>query len=436
MSFPGFDPSAVARALGYLPESGSDFADGYFEHVEEFVHRPRTAAPLSSRFESGLGLRLVAGGTTYAASRDELSERAFVGAYRQVARTLPQTPYVITWSEGEPPAQGAPRSLLDAPKHFEQRLRQRGVAFRYDLELRSHRRRMVVASSSHAASVQEEEFYSLGFRAPGCRWGTLLETLDVSAVSRAADLAAEAARCVEVEPEVVAPTTVVLGPHAAAVFLHEAVAHTLEVDTLASTGDPRAALGLSLAAACLTVFDDPSSAPPAVRRAFDDEGIPVVRRSLLREGRVEQLLADRIWSERIEGLIPGGGRRADRLSLPGPRCTHLEVECGPSSTAEIVSSIEDGIFLPLVVRGRLDPQSGACRLDAPGAVRIRRGELGQRIGRCRVEGSAADLLGAVAAVGAERQVAGAGWCAKSDQKLAVWASTPALVLDGIGLGGW
>ena len=38
----------------------------------------------------------------------------------------------------------------------------------------------------------------------------------------------------------------VLGPHAAAVFLHEAVAHALEVDTLGLTGRPEGALGLTM----------------------------------------------------------------------------------------------------------------------------------------------------------------------------------------------
>ena len=57
-------------------------------------------------------------------------------------------------------------------------------------------------------------------------------------------------------------------------------------------GHPESAIGVELADSSLDVFDDPSTAPESVRRGSDDEGFPVVRRCLLRQGVVEQPLAD------------------------------------------------------------------------------------------------------------------------------------------------
>ena len=437
MTFPGFEPSAVARALGYLPEAASDFAEGYFERLGEVSFSPGEPNSLSTRAEEGLCVRLRSAGTDFYSSRDALTEDAFVAAYRQVARTLPSTPVILrhdadSWRGPEEP----PEELMTAPARLQSRLLQRGVGFRYQASFSLHTRQVLVAASSLAGTAQSERYFSVRLRLPGGPWGTLLTSLGAGVPERLADLAAEFAKYAECEPEILSPRTLVLGPHAAAVFLHEAVAHTLEVDTLAAGGDPRAAIGHQLGSAELTVFDDPGSAPECVRRTFDDEGIPVVRRGLLRDGRIEQPISDRAWSERVDGLIPGGGRRADRSSLPGPRSSHLEVAPGESSPQELVRSTKDGLYLPMLSRGQLDPLKGTCRLDAPGAIEIRDGELGRRIGRCRVEGSAADLLHAVVAVGSDQQVAGAGWCAKSQQKLAVWATTPSLVLDGIGVRPW
>jgi hypothetical protein len=42
-----------------------------------------------------------------------------------------------------------------------------------------------------------------------------------------------------------------------------------------------------------------------------------------------------------------------------------------------------------------------------------------------------DLLTRATAVGRETYLAGAGWCAKGGQKMPVWATCPALRLEGV-----
>ena len=53
------------------------------------------------------------------------------------------------------------------------------------------------------------------------------------------------------------------------------------------------------------------------------------------------------------------------------------------------------------------------------------------MGPCQLHGRVADLLTRVTAVGSETRSAGAGWCAKGGQKLPVWATAPALRLEGV-----
>jgi len=56
------------------------------------------------------------------------------------------------------------------------------------------------------------------------------------------------------------------------------------------------------------------------------------------------------------------------------------------------------------------------------------------VGPCRLSGRVADLLHRVTAVGRETRSAGAGWCAKGGQKMPVWATAPALRLEGVEVG--
>jgi predicted Zn-dependent protease len=95
-----------------------------------------------------------------------------------------------------------------------------------------------------------------------------------------------------------------------------------------------------------------------------------------------------------------------------------------TSSANTVSVAE-------AVRGALDALSGEFRLEVAAARRIRRGALAEPVGAFTLAGRVADLLARVSGVGARAVPAGAGWCAKGGAKLPVWATTPALRLDGV-----
>jgi predicted Zn-dependent protease len=302
----------------------------------------------------------------------------------------------------------------------------------------------VIGGEKLLPAPERESFYSLdaelpwgaGNRGAGStgRQGALLPEPTDAAVAEVADLLVGLFRARQAPPPAASRGPVVLAPAAAAVFLHEAVAHALEADVLAAGGDPRAAIGLALGPPHLDVLDDPSSAPEPVRRTSDDEGRAVHRRWLLREGRVQEPLADAAWAALSDALSPGAGRRSGRHALPGPRSTHLELVPGATSEADLLAAAEGGLLLPAAGRGSLDPRTGTFRLAFPFAQRIRGGAADEPLGPCRLAGTVADLLAAVVAVGDRARPAGAGWCAKGGQKLPVWATAPAMLLEGVEVG--
>ena len=427
------DTATVGRGLAQIADRQADVVDAFFECLEEVELPPEGEAPgLRSRREQGLAVRLLRGGRTWLAARDAIDGESFKSAVRQVARALPATTYPaprFSSPTDEPPLDAA--EVLAFPGTVQRQLERRYVGLPLKLTVRRHDRRSRVIGSSLAADAQRERFYSCVAELPWARHGAVLERLDEPA---AAEIVAalmglyRAREAAAVEP---GAASVVLAPAAAAVLLHEAVAHALETDTLALSGRPEAAVGVRIGPPGLGVLDDPAALPESVRRTADDEGVPVVRRWLVREGTVEQPLADRFAAAASRRLAPGAGRRGGRHLPPVPRSAHLELVPGDATLDDLLAAAEGGLYAPLATRGRLDPLRGDFQLEIPFARRVRDGAADGFVSRLRVSGRVAELLDAVRGIGAEARFAGAGWCAKGGQKMPVWATVPALLLEGV-----
>ncbi len=433
MPFSQLDSAGIARALAQIAERPTDMADAYFERIEVIELPPGDEPPgLRVWRESGLAIRLLRDGRTWLAGRDRIDAEVFRDALRRVARAMPRVPYPQPQLESEPwrDAPGAVE-VLEFPSAVDRALRARHITVPLRLTVCRHRRWVRVIGTQLASGSERESFYSLRVETPWARFGRLFSELSASAADDVAHHLFNLHRAREAPPPDAFRGVAVLGAPATAVLLHEAVAHALEVDTLAHGGHPETAIGVPMGPPLLDVFDDPGGAPENVRRAADDEGFPVVRRCLLRAGVVEQPIADTAWARRSDVLVAGGGRRSNRHQPPAPRSCHLELVPGKHSLRELLAGAEDGLYLPEAERGRLDPLTGEFVLYFPYGRRIQNQAPGPPVGPCWLRGRVRDLLGRVDGVGSQAHAAGAGWCAKGGMKLPVWATCPELRLEGV-----
>ena len=424
----GLDSTAIARCLSQMADHADDLVDAYFERLEEVEYPAADEEPgIRVRREEGFAIRLVRDGRTWLAARDRIAATEFGEAMRQVARALPSAPYPEPALDRGPfPALEDTSGLARFPISVTRAIRRQLAAFPMRLRVRRHRRWIRVIGTQLAPEPQSESFYSYDVDLPWGRYGALTPDLSTAAVERLATSLTTLFRAQEaprVEPD---ECCVVLGPHAAAVLLHEVVAHALETDTLMMGGRVESALGLQLGGPLLNVLDDPTNAPESVRRNSDDEGMIAVRRWLLREGIVEQPLADLFAAHHSRALMPGAARRGNRHRSPAPRSTHLELLPGESSMDDLLSEADGGLYFQEVSSGQLDPLSGRFTLFTPYGRRINGGSLGDLVGPCRLSGTVSGLLSGLDAVGRDSESAGAGWCAKNGLKLPVWAASPAM----------
>jgi hypothetical protein len=427
--FQSFDTAAVARAVAEIADQPDDLAEAFFERREELEWRPdAVVVGWRARREEGLAVRLVRGNRVWLASRDGISGRLLAETVRQVARAQPRAVLAEPGLETAPWGEAVAEDIPPFAGLLERALRAQYVAFPMLLTLRRHRRWTLVVGPRLVAPGQSESFFSVLAEMPWGSHASFCERLDAETATRFAAALVERFRARAAEPPAPGRQAVVLGPSAAAVLLHEAIAHALEADVLAQGG---LSVGETVGPAFLNVLDDPQSAPESVRRSTDDEGQPVLRRWLVRDGKVEQPLSDALWARASSTLMPAA-RRGDRHGAPGPRSSHLELVAGAESPDQLLAHAEGGLWIPFATRGALDAEAGRFSLDVPLARRVESGSLGEPVGGFRIQGSVRELLGSIRAVGSDSDAsAGAGWCAKGGQRLPVWARTPSLALSEV-----
>ena len=141
--------------------------------------------------------------------------------------------------------------------------------------------------------------------------------------------------------------TVVLDPVLAGVFIHEAFGHLSEADHVYENQrlSEIMAMGRRFGGPHLNVVD--GAAVPGLRGSYkyDDEGVPAEKTYLLREGELVGRLHSRETAATM-GEKPTGNARAISSQFPPiVRMTNTYIEPGSSTFDDILSDIENGLYV-------------------------------------------------------------------------------------------
>ena len=230
---------------------------------------------------------------------------------------------------------------------------------------------------------------------------------------------------------------VVLGPGWPAVLLHEAVGHGLEGDfKRKKTSAFAGLLGERVAAPGVTIVDDGTLPDLRGSLTIDDEGTPTSCTTLIEDGILVGFMQDR-QNARLMGVEPtGNGRRQSFAHMPLPRMTNTYMRAGSMDPAEILASVEDGIYAVNFGGGQVDITSGKFVFECTEAYRIEKGKVGAPLKGAMLIGNGADALTRVKMIGNDLALdPGIGTCGKGGQGVPVGVGQPTLRLDGLTIGG-
>ncbi|HVT34565.1 MAG TPA: metalloprotease TldD [Nevskiaceae bacterium] len=241
----------------------------------------------------------------------------------------------------------------------------------------------------------------------------------------------------EAVPAPAGSMTVVLGPGWPGVLLHEAVGHGLEGDfNRKGTSAFSGRVGQKVASELCTIVDDGTLLSRRGSLSLDDEGTPTQCTTLIENGVLRGYIQDKLNARLMGVAATGNGRRESYAHLPMPRMTNTYMLPGKSDPAEIIASVEKGLYAVNFGGGQVDITSGNFVFSASEAYLIENGKVTRPVKGATLIGNGPEALGRVSMVGNDLKLdTGVGVCGKDGQSVPVGVGQPTLKLDALTVGG-
>jgi TldD protein len=461
----GIDQQDVERLMGQLSGRAIDVGELYFQHhrAESWALEDGIVKDGSYSVDRGVGVRAVSGEKTgFAYAEDILlpSLTSATDAARSIARhgqdvslrALDPVRAPPRYTDADPIAslpQADKVAVLQGIDAEARRLdaRVKEVSVRLSA---SHEAILVMASDGTLAAdvrplvrldvsviVEQNGRRERGSAGGGGR-GDLSR---VTANGYGLGLAAEAVRTalvnLEADDAPAGAMTVVLGPGWPGVLLHEAVGHGLEGDFNRKGSSAFAGrMGQQVASALCTVVDDGSLCDRRGSLTVDDEGTPTGESVLIENGILTGYMQDKL-NARLMGVAPtGNGRRQSYAHLPMPRMTNTFMKPGAHDPAEILASVDRGIFAVNFGGGQVDITSGRFVFSTTEAYLIEGGKVTRPIRGATLIGNGPEVMTRISMVGNDLALDhGVGVCGKDGQSVPVGVGQPTLKIDEVTVGG-
>ena len=230
---------------------------------------------------------------------------------------------------------------------------------------------------------------------------------------------------------------VVLGPGWPGVLLHEAVGHGLEGDfNRKGSSAFGARIGEQVASKLCTVVDDGTLAERRGSLNVDDEGTPTGHTVLIENGILKGYMQDKMNAHLMGTTSTGNGRRESYAHLPMPRMTNTYMLAGEHDPAEIIASVDKGLYAVNFGGGQVDITSGRFVFSANEAYLIENGKVTRPVKGATLIGNGPDVMNKVEMVGNDLQLdSGVGVCGKEGQSVPVGVGQPTLKISSITVGG-
>lgn len=206
-----------------------------------------------------------------------------------------------------------------------------------------------------------------------------------------------------------ATTTIVLATDQLALQVHESVGHATELDRiLASEAGyagtsflrPEDVGGLQYGSDGMTIVADATEAGGLGTFAWDDEGSPAVRTTLVDHGRLAGFLTNRETAASLGLPKSGATARAGGFDrAPLIRMTNIDLLPGDHTLEELLQGVSDGVYFETNRSWSIDDKRLNFQFGTEVGRRIVRGELGPLVRNPMYGGMTPEFWGSMDAVG-------------------------------------
>lgn len=454
--------NVIKEALRIALSTGADYAEVFAEHTEN-----RTISMLSSKVDTveagtvaGVGIRIFSGTRSVFGSTSSLDSAAVLACAGRVADALSGTAALsrIVLRERRfgdvHPIRIVPTSVENAvkidllreaclaAKEYHPVISQVSGTFRdvdhnillatseglYTEDRQIRTRMMVEAVASKNGENQT------GFFAPGARAG--LELFEQqSPKSIGAEAARQAATMIDAGYIEAGTMPVAIENGFGGVIFHEACGHSLEASCVALNQSQFAGkLGQKIANEKVTAIDDGTLANEWGSINIDDEGTPSRRNVLITNGILTSYLVDKLNGRRMGMASTGSCRRQSYAFEPTSRMTNTYIAPGTDEDADIISSIEYGLYAKKMGGGSVNSVTGQFNFGVSEGYIIRNGKICEPVRGASLIGKGSDILMNIDMVG-KHLAHGQGMCGASSGSIPTNVGQPLIRVSSITVGG-
>lgn len=348
------------------------------------------------------------------------------------------------WLDRSPSLAEATEALLrgtDRLLHHGRHLQSRRGSYARDWQ------EVLVAASdgTHARDIRLHQSLGLSLLAAdgdhrtslGRRYGTSDRPDDLrqwDADAAAADLCHSAGQMLYADYVEAGQFPVVLANRFGGVIFHEACGHLLETTQVERGTTPFAErIGDTIAHPAVTAIDEGLSDGSFGSLAMDDEGLEPQRTVLIEHGVLRGFLSDRAGELRTGHPRTGSGRRQSHAFAAASRMRNTYIDAGPHSPAELIASIDRGLYCKSMGGGSVGP-TGQFNFAVEEGYWIENGELSRPVKGATLIGEAKEVMPRISMCANDLELA-AGFCGSVSGSIFVTVGQPHIKVDSITVGG-
>jgi TldD protein len=254
----------------------------------------------------------------------------------------------------------------------------------------------------------------------------------------AREVASKAHALLDAKPVKAGVYTVIADPKLAGVFVHEAFGHLSEADFAFENQDVQKMMrmGRKFGPAHLNIADSGVEKPggnlPGTHR-FDDEGTPMKRTQLVKEGVLVGRLHSRETAAKLKEEPTGSARAQDFRHPPLVRMRNTFIEPGATKFEDMISDVKEGIYACSSVGGMTC--LGNFSFSSGYGYMIRDGKVGELVRDVILSGNIFETLANVSAIGDDFSWHNGGRCGKGGQSMPVGMGSPHIRIEKVVVGG-
>lgn len=219
------------------------------------------------------------------------------------------------------------------------------------------------------------------------------------------------------------------------VIFHEACGHSLEATSVAKGNSVFSGkLGEQIASSKVTAIDDGTLANHWGSGNIDDEGNLTQKNTLIKNGILNSYMIDKLNGRRMNMQATGSSRRQSYKYAPTSRMTNTYIAAGEDKEADIIKSIDNGLYAKKMGGGSVNPVTGEFNFAVAEGYLVKNGEIKEPVRGASLIGKGSEVLMNIDMVSDNLKQA-QGMCGSSSGSIPTNVGQPMIRVKEITVGG-